>query len=471
MTPDQRKRAEAAKAAADKQASENRKARKSDSPAGAKAIGNETPPRDPVNIDVYFEPAREKFWTKNAGDEWMPINKTSLDLILRSNWYSQYEKSTNSLTRVESKTLEVMMHHSVKYAGELAGWMPGIKTICGNRVLVTRGPDLPTPKRGKWPLIKNFIAELLGDEGRYFYAWMRAAYQSLSEGAPFAPGQLLAVAGPVGCGKSLLQKLITVMLGGRMAKPYMFFMGYTAFNGDLIGAEHLVLDDEVGKTDIKTRREFGARIKATVANQQVSITYKGRTSFMSEPFWRISLSLNDEPESLMILPPLDEDIADKVILLRARKASVPYPSKELPTMQAYWDALAAEVPAYLHALHGWSIPDEMRDIRFGVKAYQNPDLLFSLSSLSPEHKLWGLIVQSGILSNTLGAWSGSAADLERDLQATSVGKQVTDLLYFPTAAGVFLARLAKSLPDNVEKTIVGKNRTIYHLAGEENSRI
>lgn len=430
--------------------------------AGAK--GETAPaPRDPVNVDVYFEPSREKFWTKNASGEWMPINKTAVDLILRSNWYSQYDKLTNSLTKVEAKILEVMMHHSVKYAGELAGWQPGVHTICGSRVLISRGPSVPDPKRGKWPHIKRFIAELLGDEGKYFYSWMRAAYQSLREGAPFAPGQLLAVAGPVGCGKSLLQKLITIMLGGRMAKPYQYLMGLTPFNGDLISSEHLVLDDEVGKSDIKSRRHFGAMIKSTVANQQISAHPKGGKPFTTEPFWRISLSLNDEPESLMILPPLDSDIEDKVMLLRAHKASVPYPSKELPTMQAYWERLVSEVPAYLHALLNWQIPDELRDIRFGVKAYQNPDLLFSLSSLSPESKLWSLILQSGLLNNYSRAWTGSAADLETALQASPSAKQVADLLYFPTAAGVYLTRLAKTMPSHVAKESTGHHQTIYTL--------
>jgi len=227
---------EAAKKAADAQQAANKKA-KTPPAAKATAAAADTPAaRDPVPVDVYFEPAREKFWTKNGSEEWMPINKTALDMILRNNWYSQYDKLTNSLTKVEEKMLNVMMHHSVKYAGELAGWSPGCHTICGNRVLISRGPNLPTPKRGTWPHIFRFLNELLGDESKYFYAWMRAAFQSMREGAPFAPGQMLAVAGPVGCGKSLLQKLVTVMLGGRMAKPYQYLMGLTPFNGDLIGS-------------------------------------------------------------------------------------------------------------------------------------------------------------------------------------------------------------------------------------------
>lgn len=466
MTPEQRKRVEEAKAKADKERLTRQRMDKRAKQHGESPAAGVPAPRDPVPVDVYFEPSREKFWTKNGTGEWMPINKTALDMILRSNWYSQYEKLTNSLTKVEEKMLSVMMHHSVKYAGELAGWTPGVHTICGNRVLISRGAAIPEPKRGNWAYIKKFIAELLGDEGKYFYSWMRAAYKSLRGGSPFAPGQLLAIAGPVGCGKSLLQKLITIMLGGRMAKPYQYLMGLTPFNGDLISSEHLVLDDEVGKSDIKSRRHFGAMIKSTVANQQISAHPKGGKPFTTEPFWRISLSLNDEPESLMILPPLDSDIEDKVLLLRASKASVPYPSKALPTMQSYWEQLVSEVPAYLFALLKWEIPEPLRDIRFGVKAYQNRDLLISLSSLSPESKLWSLILQSGIIGANTKLWTGTQIDLERELQASSVAKQFEQLCTWATACGTYLSRLAKTMPKNVEREVGPGNKNIYHLAIE-----
>lgn len=425
------------------------------------------PPRaDPVPIDVYYVPHNEKFWTKNAASEWMPISKTTLDLILRNNWYSQYEKATNSLTRVEQKMLDIIMHHSVKYAGEMAGWGPGLHTICGNRVLISRGPDIPTPKRGPWPLLKKFIHELLGKDSRYFYSWMLAAFQSLQAGPPFGPGQMLAIAGPSGCGKSLLQRLITIMLGGRMGKPYDYLMGETSFNDTMIASEHLVLDDEVGKSDIRTRRYFGSKLKAAVANQEANAHPKGGKAFTIEPFWRISITLNDEPESLMVLPPIDGDIHDKVLLLRAFPATFPYPSKEIPTRQAFWEALKAEVPHYLHALLRWSIPDDLKNLRYGVQAYQNPDLLFALSSLSPESKLWSLILQSGLLNNSSRAWSGTATDLEMALQTTPVAKQVADVLYYSSACGFFLSRLARSQPGFVEREVVGNNKTVFHLTDE-----
>jgi len=423
----------------------------------------EPAPRAPNAIEVFYDAGNKSFWAVNGVGEWQELTKENLGLILRANWYSTYEKLTNSLTILESKLLDIIQNHSVHFAGRIAGRYPGMTEICGDKCLITRGPKVPDPKRGSWKLIRKLVAELLGDDALYFYAWMKAAYQALRAGPPFPPGQLFAVAGPVGSGKSLLQMMVTEMLGGRMAKCYRYLSGQTPFNGDMIGCEHLCIEDEVAKSDIKTRRYFGSSLKSLLVNKQQSAHPKGRPAFTTEPFWRVTMTLNDEPEALMILPPLDTDLADKVTLLQASKASMPYPSKEIETIGAYWSALKAEIPAYLHALERWEIPAELQDIRYGVKAFQNAELLRRLTSLSPESKLWTLIVQSGVLDNSTNGWTGSSVDLEKELQERDKTGQVRELLYYPTACGVYLARLAKSMPDNVAKENVGDRQQKFHL--------
>lgn len=425
---------------------------------------SDEPPRQaPIDTTVYFEPRGATFWHMNGLGEWQEAKKGSLELLLRANWFSQYEKLTNSLSILEAKVLDIIQNHSVKYAGPLAGWEPGLREICGHRVLVTKGPKIPVPRPGKFTTLHRFLVELLGDQRSLFNGWLKSAYKSLREGAPFAPGQLLTIAGEPGCGKSLLQKLITEMLGGRMAKPYRYLSGKTDFNGDLLKAEHLMLEDEEGKTDHRSRRLFGAALKTFVVNQQQSAHPKGGEAFTSEPFWRVTFSLNDEPESLLVLPPLQGDIADKIILLRASKATFPYPSKEFPTMQDFWNGLVSEIPAYLHRLSRWEIPSELRDHRYGVKAYHNPELLHKLASLSAEAKLWAIILESGILDSAYGVWSGSSVDLERELKTGNNAAQVQDLLYYPTACGVYLSRLSKSMPKNVEREDAKGNKVVWHL--------
>ncbi len=53
---------------------------------------------------------------------------------------------------------------------------------------------------------------------------------------------------------------------------------------------------------------------------------KHREPLTLTPFWRLSISVNDEPENLMVLPPIDESLGDKMILLKARRTEMPMPT-------------------------------------------------------------------------------------------------------------------------------------------------
>ena len=68
---------------------------------------------------------------------------------------------------------------------------------------------------------------------------------------------------------------------------------------------------------------------------------KNRQAMTLKPFWRVSISCNDEPESLMILPPIDESLSDKVIIFQAKKKPMPMPTQtdEIRTEELFWYAL------------------------------------------------------------------------------------------------------------------------------------
>lgn len=281
----------------------------------------------------------------------------------------------------------------------------------------------------------------------YFNGWLKAALQALHGGYPFAPGQMLAVAGPAGSGKSLLQDVITEALGGRVAKPYRYMIGETTFNGDLLGAEHLAIEDEAASTDMRTRRVFGAMLKNLIVNQTQSWHAKGKDAMTLRPFWRVSFTLNEEVENLMVLPPLDESLLDKVILLRAKRATLPFDSGDSIGRKNYRDRLSAELPAFLGYLQAWAIPPDLQDQRFGIKAYQNPGLVTEVENLEPQYRLLALIETLGLISSFDSQWVGTAADLERVLREKDKTGEVGRLLWYNTAAGQFLAKLVKRYPE------------------------
>ena len=328
-----------------------------------------------------------------------------------------------------------------------------MQEMCGQRILVTRGPQLGQVAAGDCPAIENLILGLLDDPHHdqisHLLGWLKVAYEALLNGQ-LRPGQTLAMAGPRDCGKSLLQHLITEILGGRAAKPYRYMSGATEFNGDLFGAEHLMIEDEVAFTDIRARRHFGARIKDFTVNTVQSCHGKNRPALSLKPFWRVSITLNDEPENLLILPPFDESLEDKVILLKASKATLPEDIGTADGRQRYWAQLMKELPMFLNLLVNYRIVPALQSGRFGVKHFHHPELLASLSEMSPEMRLLGLIDAALEELTHVGQWSGTATELEQMLSGTKVGFEARRLLDWNNAAGTYLGRLAKKVPHRVQ---------------------
>ncbi len=106
------------------------------------------------------------------------------------------------------------------------------------------------------------------------------------------------------CGKSLLQDLIRQILGGREAKPYKFMTDATRFNSNLAGAENLRIGYENPHTDIRARRNSGVQLKTFTVEESRQVEAKISRCTHAPPFSRLSISLNDDPENLLVLPPV-----------------------------------------------------------------------------------------------------------------------------------------------------------------------
>ena len=182
-----------------------------------------------------------------------------------------------------------------------------------------------------------------------------------------------------------------------------------------------------------------------------------------KPFWRNTITLNDEPENLLILPPIDDSIEDKIILLRAKKARLPADIGTAQGRRNYWAKLMSELPAFLDLLVNYKIPAALHSGRFGVKHFQHPALMAALSELSPEERLLALIDTAMEETEHVGKWCGTATDLERMLAETKVAFEARRLLDWNNATGTYLGRLAKKHPNRVHAQRTNNTRqwTIY----------
>jgi hypothetical protein len=223
--------------------------------------------------------------------------------------------------------------------------------------------------------------------------------------------------------------------------------GLTPFNSDLFEAEHLMIEDEQASTDIRTRRNLGAQLKNLTVIDWQRCHAKNRIPVSLTPFWRLSISVNDEPENLMVLPPIDDSIEDKLIILRAARAPMPMPTTTLEQRKAFWETLESELPAFLYHLCEWEIPAELSSERFGIKHFQHPEILQQLDELAPEFRLLRLLDDA--IARPGEEWEGSADALERKLTEKDGPNQyeARRLFSWNTACGVYLGRLAKRFPD------------------------
>lgn len=392
---------------------------------------------------VYYDHQKKVFYREDAHGCWIQINESTLKRHLAL----KYKLGKKAIPTALEWILDT---NTISFAGPLAGYSKGIHQMCGNKILVTESPELITPIACSWDVVRAILEGLLSDPHHdqllYLKSWLKLSLEALAAGAT-RPGQAIAIVGPKDCGKSFLQNILTQLLGGRSAVPYQYMTGQTPFNRDLIGAEHLMVEDNDARTDIKSRRTFGSAVKVITVNEDQRLHAKGRDAVMVRPFWRLSITVNDEPENMMLLPPLDDSLADKIMIFRARHFTLPMPTVTLDDRQRIQSQIKKELPGFVwHLFEEFVIPPALESRRFGVVHFHHPALVASLWDLDPEKRLLSLIDQCII---DKPSWIGSAEELEKVLLEGPGQHEVRRVLSWNNAAGTFLGRLAKKYPNRI----------------------
>jgi len=400
--------------------------------------------------EAYYDAGRKEFLIQDARGIWRGVPESSLSRKCKLGGISTSRIPGACHSPFDVIADEIQSKRAVDFSGPVAGFRAGILEEGGLRILVTRGPDLIVPAAGDWSTLRAVFEAVLGDPVHdqlfHWHAWLKMSFEALVEERR-KPGQAMILVGPAECGKSLLQDLITAILGGRQAKPYKFMTDATRFNSNLAGAEHLRIGDENPHTDIRARRNFGAQLKNLTVEECHQVEAKYRDALTLRPFWRLSISLNDEPENLLVLPPLDEHIADKMIILKCTRRKMPMPTATTDQRRAFWEQLVKELPAYLDWLSGLKIPAELVSQRFGVQAFQHPAITSGLLDFEPPIQLLDLI-DAHIFGEHEPFIEMTAAEIQRELTCATSDciHEARRLLTHPNTCGRYLSRLVKMTP-------------------------
>ena len=403
---------------------------------------------------VFYHGREASYWREDDAGGWIKINEMAAKNFVANFGYAKKPQDEPN-SEADDCLMKIQSSQNVAYVGALAGYDPGVFEMAGNLVLVTRGPKFIKPKAGHWVKLERLFDGMFVDgdvdQRPYFYAWLKMAWMSFKS-RHWRASQLLALVGEKGSGKSITQNLITELFGGRSRKPYRCMTGGTTFNSELFGGEHLMLEDESAAVDIKSRMQFAAHIKSLLVNRDQSCHGKNQEAITLQPIWRMTLSLNDEPEHLLVLPPLTDDITDKIIALKVNKMPMPMPTGTSEEAAQFWSRLVGELPAFAQWLEDWTIPAHIADSRYGVAGYQHPEIVEKLSDTCPENRLMAM-VDDEIYGNQFNRepWSGTSAELERRLlrDTSDCRDEARRMFGWSGACGTYLGRLEKSKAEHV----------------------
>jgi hypothetical protein len=396
--------------------------------------------------DLHYDPNSGQWWTRNAWGDYAQINGERVRTLFTESGVSPTKDQTGA-SDVDRELLRRTRDTRIRYAGSVAGHRAGLY----GKVLVTESVAPLESVPGDCARLQTYLHNLLDQNDDQYWRliyWLALRRRAVLTNT-WRASQALALVGPAACGKSFVQaQVITKLLGGRIAKPYRYMSGATEFNGDLFASEHLCISDEAPGRDIHSRRTLGSHIKSMLFDIDQSCHPKNRQAVTLRPIWAMSISLNDEPENLQVLPPLDPSLMDKLIILRCVRNPLPWPGPEIEVLREIIDT---ELSQFSHYLDGLTVPDHLVEPRCGLKAYQHPAILEELMQLSPEHQLIGLI-DTVIFENEFLTWRGTAADLETILRDSKYAREADRLFRFNTACGVYLARLHEQDPERIKKT-------------------
>jgi hypothetical protein len=375
----------------------------------------------------FYDSGSRAFFLKNSAGEWVSLSETAFRRELKQR--GKREKGF-PLSEIDQIIRETEQDKRVDFAGQLAGYRRGLHRIGGKRCLITSELAVIDPKPGEWRTISALIEGLFvgeepkagGDGGTviidqraHFYGWLQHAFDLYIRGK-IASGLALCIAGEPDCGKSRLAMLLTWIFGGAVSKPYDFFIGRDNFNKDAFESVIQLVDDENADTRLDARLKFAAQIKKVVANDFVKQRGMHRDGVNFSVLWRLLVLVNLEANRLMVLPPLDSDIRDKLLVLKGYRRRKPdyEVTLDTPATQACWpmpmptrtsveqemfrDQLRSELPAFLWwLLNEYKMPSHVAGGRFCVRHWAHPQILHRLGQFSPHVRCWQLIEASGVI--------------------------------------------------------------------------
>lgn len=184
-------------------------------------------------------------------------------------------------------------------------------------------------------------------------------------------GQALIIAGQAGVGKSFFAKVVLGGLFGKADNAKSYYIDNNRFTDTLAESPVHYIDDCLGSMTRQGFKGFTERLKAAVSLQSIRYEAKFGSAVNALPWHgRVVILSNLDPQSLSVIPSLEQTTEDKFMMLRFSDVQFGFSANWAETQK--W--VAEELPHFARFLRTFDIPVQFRDVRYGVKAWQHPEL-------------------------------------------------------------------------------------------------
>jgi len=379
--------------------------------------------------NIWFDSTN--YWRKPK-DTWQKFSKGDVENHLRTSKGLSFIRK-NSPSEIDYAIEQIHNQQSVAEAFPFLYRKDGIVYYNGVRYLniSTIQPLKPVETEVQWgegfPWLSQYFDSLFDpfEQKEFFLSWLSHFYKGALN-KQLERGLALFLAGPVGVGKTFISNIIIGKLMGSRQDAANYLTGNDTFNSAIFSSAVWTVDDAV-LSGWSAKEKFSQIIKRVIAND--SFTYRAmyRAGFNMDWIGRVIITMNDDPESLQMLPQTEINILDKILLIKVKRHCFfggGWPSEK---------QIDQELPYFAAYLRDYKIPPQcVGSSRFTIQPYQHPDLLEAARSTSSTASFEELLNQwqeSYFKVKGRDFWEGTPTDLLRELLRDESIKPIVDKNY------------------------------------------
>lgn len=379
-------------------------------------------------LDEYWFNGRQFFKLLHGAAQ--PIPREQLVLELRQRGFKNATKKGDNISEVENAILVISNQNRINEIApvvfrrnEIVVDFNGLRILNSSNIQPVLASGDPDPSN--WPWLDMFFDQFFEDSKEirtkyYFFAWLKRYHAGVVNNRE-DQGQACIFVGPAKKGKTLMSNKIIAAAVGGYADASDYLSGGTKFNKDLGRAACWVIDDTVSAASFQDQRKATELIKRAVANPRIEFMAKYADAVTLPWAGRVVVSLNDDANSMSVIPTLDSSNKDKIMAFKVSKTPFNFPVKT-----KLENIIATEMPHFLAWLEQWDPPAEIiDDDRFGVVSYIDKSIAYAAydnSSRSQVAELVDFFAKAARENDVEGEWSGTLTEFQRALHTYNNGR-------------------------------------------------